>query len=96
MRNPHDILVRAVMTEKGARMREETNTYLFEVSSWANKIEIQQAVEAVFSVTVSTVRTQMVRGKVKRLGAHAGQRPNWKKAIVTLKQGESIELFDQV
>jgi large subunit ribosomal protein L23 len=96
MRNPHDIVVRALMSEKGARQREQDNQYLFEVNPTANKIEIKRAVEAIFSVSVAGVRTMVVRGKRKRMGMHSGMRPNWKKAIVTLKQGDTIDLFDQV
>jgi len=96
MKNPHDIIVRALITEKGTRMRESGNKYMFEVRTEANKIEISRAVETIFEVKVDRVRTQLVRGKLKRLGAFYGYRPNWKKAIVTLRAGESIELFDQV
>ena len=96
MRNPHDIVVRALMSEKGARMREQENQYLFEVHPTANKIEIKRAVETIFSVSVAGVRTQVVRGKMKRMGLHSGMRSSWKKAIVTLKQGDTIDLFEQV
>ncbi|NNF05128.1 MAG: 50S ribosomal protein L23 [Candidatus Eisenbacteria bacterium] len=96
MRNPHDIIVKALITEKGTRMREGGNKFLFEVSSDANKIEIKYAIEQIFSVHVEEVRTQMVMGKIKRLGRNQGRRPNWKKAIITLAQGENIDLFEQV
>jgi len=62
----------------------------------ANKLEIKRAVESVFSVTVEEVRTQVYLGKLKRLGRSAGRRSNWKKAIVTLKEGDAIDLFEQV
>jgi len=61
-----------------------------------NKIQIKHAIEAIFNVKVATVRTLRVHGKPKRLGRYAGHRPDWKKAVVTLKKGESIELFEQV
>ena len=96
MKNPHDIIVKAMITEKGTRMREGGNKYLFQVHPDANKIEIKHAVEEVFDVNVERVRTQYVMGKTKRMGMHSGRRSNWKKAIVTLRQGQSIELFDQV
>ncbi|HEY6573309.1 MAG TPA: 50S ribosomal protein L23 [Candidatus Eisenbacteria bacterium] len=95
-REPRDIVRRARITEKGTRIREGQNGYLFEVARDANKIEVKQAVEAIFNVKVSTVRTLRVHGKPKRVGRHAGHRPDWKKAIVTLKKGETIELFEQV
>ena len=96
MRDPHEVIVRALMSEKGARLREGGNKYMFEVRRDANKIEIKAAVESVFEVKVEEVRTLNVHGKLKRLGRFAGRRPNWKKAIVTLKQGEAIELFEEV
>ena len=93
---PRDIVRRARITEKGTRIRESQNGYLFEVARDANKIQVKQAVEAIFNVKVSTVRTLRVHGKPKRVGRHAGHRPDWKKAIVTLKKGQTIELFEQV
>ena len=95
-REPRDIVRRARITEKGTRIREGQNGYLFEVARDANKIEVKKAVEAIFNVKVSTVRTLRVHGKPKKVGRHAGHRPDWKKAIVTLKKGETIELFEQV
>lgn len=96
MKNPHDVVIRALVTEKGTRMREGGNKYLFQVHPTANKIEIKHAVEQIFSVHVEEVRTQNVSGKLKRMGAFSGRRASWKKAIVTLKQGDTIELFEQV
>jgi large subunit ribosomal protein L23 len=74
----------------------EANQYSFEVDAEANKIEIKRAVEAIFKVKVKDVRTQMMHGKVKRLGRSQGRRPDWKRAIVTLAADQTIELFDQV
>ena len=96
MKNPHDVIVRALITEKGTKMRETGNRYLFQVTPEANKIEIKSAVEQVFGVTVESVRTQNVMGKIKRMGRNVGRRPAWKKAIVTLKAGDNIELFEEV
>lgn len=96
MKNPHDVIVRALITEKGTKMRENANRYLFEVHPDANKIEIKQAIEQVFEVTVEQVRTQNLLGKLKRLGRNVGRRPAWKKAIVTLKEGDNIDLFEEV
>ncbi len=96
MRDPRDIVQRAIMTEKGAQLREATNRYIFQVSTDANKIEIKRAVSQIFKVDVVDVRTMNVLGKFKKLGRSSGRRSSWKKAIVTLKEGQTIDLFDQV
>ncbi len=96
MRDPRVVVRRALITEKGARQREQGNHYLFEVAMDANKVEIASAVEEIFAVHVKQVRTQVKLGKRKRLGRHEGFRSNWKRAIVTLRSGETIDLFDQV
>mgnify|MGYP001042508370 FL=1 len=96
MRDPRSIVRRALITEKGTTLRETRNQYHFEVARDANKIEIKQAVETIFSVKVSAVRTQQLRGKVRRQGRYAGRRSDWKKAIVTLKPDQKIELFEQI
>jgi large subunit ribosomal protein L23 len=96
MRDPRSIVRRALITEKGTVLRETRNQYHFEVARDANKIEIKQAVEAIFAVKVSAVRTLQQRGKVKRQGRTAGRRNDWKKAIVTLKPDQKIELFEQI
>jgi large subunit ribosomal protein L23 len=93
---PRNIVRRARITEKGTKIREGQNGYLFEVARDANKIQIKKAIEAIFDVKVNTVRTLRVHGKPKRVGRFAGHRPDWKKAIVTLKKGQTIELFEQV
>ena len=95
-REPRTIVRRAMISEKGTRLREKQNGYLFEVSRDANKIEIKRAIEAIFNVKVDSVRTIRVHGKPKRMGRFAGHRPDWKKALVTLKKGQTIELFEQV
>ncbi len=96
IREPRSIVRRALVTEKGTRLREGQNGFLFEVARDANKIQVKQAIEAIFNVKVATVRTLRVHGKPKRLGRYAGHRPDWKKAVVTLKKGETIDLFEQV
>ena len=96
MKNPHDVLHRALVTEKGTRMREGGNKYIFVVAPRANKIEIKNAVEHIFNVTVERVRTQNNLGKFKRMGRFEGRRSSWKKAIITLKQGDTIDLFEEV
>ncbi len=88
------IIRRPLITEKTTRQKEEERQYAFEVAKEANKIEIQKAVERLFKVKVLEVRTSNVLGKVKRLGKRFGKRPDWKKAIVTLREGDRIEFFE--
>jgi len=96
MKDPRAVVKRALITEKGTVLRETRNQYHFEVARSANKIEIQRAVEAIFSVKVDSVRTQQMRGKLKRQGRYAGRRSDWKKAIVTLLPEQKIDLFEQI
>lgn len=96
MKEPRAIVRRAMITEKGSRMREKQNRYTFQVSTDANKIEIKNAIQSIFKVEVLDVHTINVEGKLKRLGRTTGRRSSWKKAIVTLKEGQTIELFDQI
>ncbi|HEY8945458.1 MAG TPA: 50S ribosomal protein L23 [Polyangiaceae bacterium] len=92
---PADIIKRPIaLTEKASRLRE-SNQVVFEVAMRANKIEIKSAVEALFSVKVTDVNTLVQRGKVKRVGRELGKRPNWKKAVVTLREGDDIQFFDE-
>lgn len=95
MREPHRVIRRPVVTEKGTALKEQ-NKYCFEVDRRANKIEVKQAVEALFRVKVAAVRTVAVRGRVKRVGRFTGRTGDWKKAIVTLQEGHSIEFFEGV
>ena len=92
----YQVLKRPVITEKSNSLREERNQFVFEVAIDANKIEVRDAVQKLFGVRVVDVRTQIVRGKVKRLRRSFGKQPNWKKAIVTLHDEDSIELFEGV
>jgi large subunit ribosomal protein L23 len=109
MRDPQSIIKRPLLTEKSARLREtgggasapaEGDSYaqqaVFEVARDANKVEIRCAVQDLFKVTVTDVRTVVVRGKQKRIGRFSGRRPTWKKAYVTLKAGDNIEFFEGV
>ncbi len=96
MKDPRQIVQRPLITEKGAQLREKQNVYFFAVAPHANKIEIRQAIEEIFSVKVTGVRTIKYKGKPKRLGRYSGFRSAWKKAIVTLQPGQTIELFEQV
>jgi large subunit ribosomal protein L23 len=89
------VIVRPVVTEKTTGMGEG-NKYVFEVAPAANKVEIRQAVERYFGVKVLDVRTMNMKGKPKRLGMYTGRRPGWKKAIVTVGEGDKIDLFDVV
>lgn len=94
MREPQKIILRPLITEKSTSQKEEARQYAFEVDRNANKIEIKEAVEYLFKVKVDKVRTLNVLGKVKRLGRKYGKRPDWKKAIVTLREGDRIEFFE--
>jgi large subunit ribosomal protein L23 len=89
-----DIIRRPLITEKAERAREEARHFAFGVHREATKIQVKNAVEKLFGVHVTVVRTSIARGKNKRVGRNMGRRPNWKKAIVTLKEGESISLFE--
>ncbi len=96
MKGPYQVVLKPLLTEKGTRLKEEANQYLFRVARSATKIEVKQAVEQLFKVKVAEVRTLRMQGKAKRLGRFAGRRPDWKKAVVTLKAGHSIELYEGV
>ena len=89
-----DVVKRPLITEKGERNREANRQFAFEVHRDASKIQVKQAVEKLFNVHVLAVRTAVARGKNKRVGRSIGRRPNWKKAFVTLKEGETIALFE--
>ncbi len=95
MREPYQVIRRPVVTEKGTALKEQ-NKYLFEVDRRATKVEVKQAVEALFHVKVASVHTVAMRGGVKRLGRFVGRTSDWKKAIVTLKEGHSSEFFEGV
>jgi len=96
MRNINEVIVRPLVTEKSHDMLDRLGAYTFVVAKEANKIEIAQAVEKQFNVKVNDVRTMRYSGKAKRMGKHAGRKASWKKAVVTLAQGDSIELFEGV
>jgi large subunit ribosomal protein L23 len=93
MKSAGSVVVRPLLTEKGTRLRERDRQILFEVASDASRTDVRRAVEALFNVKVTGVRTQIVRGKVRRMGRFVGRRPNWKKAIVTLAEGADIDFF---
>ena len=92
-----DVIKRPLyLTEKGAKLREEENKYTFEVDLGANKLQIKDAVETLFKVTVDDVRTLVVRGHMRRMGRTYAKTRNWKKAIVTVREGDSIDFFEGV
>jgi large subunit ribosomal protein L23 len=94
MKDPRTVLLRPLMTEKSMRQKEELNAVTFRVATDANKVEIRQAVEKIFNVKVSSVKTQARAGKWKRMGRFEGRRPRWKKAVVNLAPGHKIELVE--
>jgi large subunit ribosomal protein L23 len=83
-----------VITEKGTLVNEQGNQVVFRVHPRANKVEIRQAVERLFKVKVEKVRTVRLLGKERRVGRHVGRRPDWKKAYVTLAEGNRIDFFE--
>ncbi|MFN8571951.1 MAG: 50S ribosomal protein L23 [Gemmatimonadaceae bacterium] len=87
-------VVRPVVTEKTSAAYQARGEYVFEVASDATKPAIRAAIEKLFGVKVTGVNTMNVRGKVRRMGKTSGTRPNWKKAIVTLREGDKIEIFE--
>ena len=94
MKDLSKVIKRPLITEQGAMMRELHNQYYFQVAPEANKHEIKQAVEHFFGVRVTQVRTMNYRGKIKRMGRFQGRRSSWKKAVVTLVEGQKIEFFE--
>jgi large subunit ribosomal protein L23 len=92
--NPYDVLLRPLLTEKITAIREIKNSVAFVVDRRATRIDIRLAVEKVFSVKVDSVNVMNVRGKMKRQGRFLGKRSDWRKAFVTLKKGEKIELYE--
>ncbi len=94
--NAHEVLVRPVITEKNTMLADRLNQYVFEVNRAANKLEVKQAVEQIFKVSVTGVHTITVPGKTRRFGRRSGMTKSWKKAIVSLAAGQRIELFPGV
>jgi len=89
------IIVRPIITEKTEQLKSLNNQYTFEVKRGSNKIEIKKAVEQLFHIKVEKVQVMNYDGKPKRMGAFAGRRTNWRKAIVTLKKGEKIASLER-
>jgi large subunit ribosomal protein L23 len=92
----YQIIKRPLITEKGMRGNEEHNTVVFQVDPRANKIQIKAAVEALFQVKVLHVNTLNMQGKKKRVRMREGKKPDWKKAYVTLRTGDTISFFEGV
>jgi large subunit ribosomal protein L23 len=88
-----DIIRRPLITEKTSIIREDGRTIVFEVAHAANKVEIRRAVEQLLGAKVANIRTSIAHGKVKRQGRFSGQRPDWKKAYVTLREGQKMPQF---
>ena len=97
MKDPRQIILRPIVTEKTADEKERSNTVCFQVARSANRIEIRKAVDTLFNVKVVEVRVLNMHGKQRRFGRFTGNRPDWRKAYVRLAAGEkTIEFFDQV
>lgn len=96
MKDIYSVIKRPLVTEKSTGLIGTDNKVTFKVAINANKDEIKKAVEMIFNVTVMRVNTLRMKGKEKRLGRNVGRRPDWKKAMVTLKEGDRIEIFEGV
>jgi len=88
-----DVIRRPLITEKTTILREDGRTIVFEVAADANKVEIRRAIERLLGSKVASIRTSIAHGKVKRQGRYSGQRPDWKKAYVRLRDGEKMPDF---
>jgi len=96
MNNLYDVIKKPLITEKGMDLKEKQNKIVLKVDPAANKHEIKAAVEDILKVKVENVATVSMKGKRKRLGARMGKRSDWKKAIITLKEGEKVEYLEGV
>jgi large subunit ribosomal protein L23 len=93
--HPYAVLIRPIITEK-TTILTGSGKYVFEVDNRANKTQIKEAVQLAFSVRVTDVNTMMMKGKPKRFGRKVVNRPDWKKAVVTLVSGDKIEMFEGI
>ncbi|MEX0907481.1 MAG: 50S ribosomal protein L23 [Gemmatimonadota bacterium] len=96
MRDPHDVIIRPVVTEASAMLQEELQTYTFIVAKDSNKHEIRNAVQSLFGVGVASVRTANYPSKVRRVGRSTGRKSGYKKALVKLVEGDSIDVYEGV
>lgn len=92
---PQQIIIRPLLTEKSAGLEAANNQYTFEVHRQANKIEIGKAISIVFGVRVEKIRTMVYRGNMRRVGRFFGKTRQWKKAVVTLHPGDSIDFYGE-
>ncbi len=95
-RSPEKTVIRPIITEKSTRLQFDENRYAFEVAPDATKPEIKRAVQELFEVRVVDVRTMNISGKKRRVRYAVGRRPNWKKAVVTLAEGDTIDVYEGV
>ncbi|MGZ3697120.1 MAG: 50S ribosomal protein L23 [Bdellovibrionota bacterium] len=93
MQTVYEVIKRPIISEKSTALAEVAGRYAFEVAVQANKTEIKDAVQRLFNVKVRSVHTMVMHGKVKRVGRFETKRSNWKKALVTLAEGQKIEFF---
>ncbi len=93
-RNPFDILIKPLLTEKITRLQEQANRIAFVVRKDASRVEVRHAVESALKVKVKTVHVMNIMGKKKRQGRFVGKRADWKKAIITLREGEKLDLYE--
>ena len=92
-KSPEEIVLRPLITEKTLRIAERENSYTFQVLRTANKVQVRDAIERLFNVAVVGVRTQNMIGKFRRVGRSFGSTPSWKKAVVKVKEGDTIEFY---
>lgn len=95
-KNQHDLIRKPIITEKAGNAKDKLNKITFAVDPKANKMEVKKAVENIFKVKVDKINIINVKGKPKKLGRSSGKRADWKKAVVTVSSGQTIEVFDQV
>ena len=96
MRDPKDVIIRPVVTERSTELADDRGAYTFIVHKDSNKIEIKKAVESLFAVKVKDVRTANYRGKWRRVGQAYGQKASYKKAVVTLVEGQRIDVYEGI
>lgn len=96
MNNIYDIIRKPCLTEKGLTLQEVNNQIVLKVNPQANKIEIKEAMKKLFNVKVEKVRTANMHGKSKRVGARTGKTSDWKKAIITLAEGEKLDFLEEL
>jgi large subunit ribosomal protein L23 len=92
----YKIIKRPIITEKTTKLKQQQNSYVFEVDINATKSQVKEAIEKLFNVDVEDVRTIIIKGKLRRYGRYEGYKPDWKKAIVKIKQGQNIKQIDEL